>query len=95
MSPGIALRIHRGTHEIGGNCVKLVSGRSRLIIDLGRPLNIPVDRRVSLPSIPGLGEAKDDKKTTILISHPHADHYLPGSAPNQWSISQNGPVNAD
>jgi ribonuclease J len=34
------LTIHRGTHEIGGSCVELVSasGQSRVIIDLGMPL---------------------------------------------------------
>lgn len=30
--------IHRGTNEIGGTCVELISGRSRLVVDLGIPL---------------------------------------------------------
>ncbi len=30
--------IHRGTHVIGGSCVELRSGGSRIIIDLGKPL---------------------------------------------------------
>lgn len=30
--------IHRGTHEIGGSCVEVLSGRSRIIIDIGMPL---------------------------------------------------------
>lgn len=32
------VRIYRGTHEIGGSCVELQSGDSRIIIDLGLPL---------------------------------------------------------
>lgn len=32
------IRIYRGTHEIGGSCVELQSGDSRIIIDLGLPL---------------------------------------------------------
>lgn len=32
------LIIHRGTHEIGGSCVELESGKTRIIIDLGIPL---------------------------------------------------------
>lgn len=32
------LIIHRGTREIGGSCVELISGNSRIIIDLGLPL---------------------------------------------------------
>lgn len=32
------LTIHRGTHEIGGSCVEVTSGSSRIIIDIGMPL---------------------------------------------------------
>ena len=75
MSHGIRLRVHRGAHEIGGNCVELVSGESRLILDLGRPLNVSLGEHVPLPPVPGLGETADGKETAIIISHPHADHY--------------------
>jgi ribonuclease J len=37
----ISLTIHRGTHEIGGSCVELQNGSSRIVIDIGMPL---VDR---------------------------------------------------
>ena len=32
------LKIYRGTHEIGGSCVELQSGLTRIIIDFGMPL---------------------------------------------------------
>lgn len=32
------LTIHRGTQEIGGSCVEIESGSSRLVLDLGLPL---------------------------------------------------------
>lgn len=32
------LIIHRGSHEIGGSCVELISGENRIILDLGMPL---------------------------------------------------------
>lgn len=37
------LTIHRGTHEIGGSCVELVSdsGQTRVILDFGMPLVNP------------------------------------------------------
>lgn len=37
------LIIHRGTHEIGGNCVELCSAsdRTRIVLDLGMPLVTP------------------------------------------------------
>jgi ribonuclease J len=34
----VKLIIHRGTKEIGGSCVELASGNTRIIIDLGLPL---------------------------------------------------------
>lgn len=30
--------IHRGTHQIGGTCVEVVSGKTRIILDYGMPL---------------------------------------------------------
>ena len=32
------ITIHRGTHEIGGNCVEIATGESRIILDVGMPL---------------------------------------------------------
>src|SRR3989339_1818293 len=32
------ITIHRGANEIGGSCVELQSGESRILIDLGMPL---------------------------------------------------------
>jgi len=32
------LTIHRGSHEIGGSCIELMSEKSRMLIDYGLPL---------------------------------------------------------
>ena len=32
------ITIHRGTHEIGGNCIELATDNSRIILDVGMPL---------------------------------------------------------
>ena len=32
------ITIHRGTHEIGGNCIEISAGKSRIILDIGMPL---------------------------------------------------------
>ena len=32
------LIIHRGTQEIGGTCVELITGKSKILIDFGMPL---------------------------------------------------------
>ena len=40
--------IHRGTHEIGGSCVEVRAGKSRILIDLGLPLVDPKDSTKAL-----------------------------------------------
>ncbi len=32
------ITIHRGTNEIGGNCVEITTANGRIIIDVGMPL---------------------------------------------------------
>jgi ribonuclease J len=80
-------RIHRGCHEIGGNCVEVESQGKRIILDIGLPLKVETAATVpnnavqnntglsnALPNISGLTSA-DDSLLGILISHPHPDHY--------------------
>ena len=66
--------IHRGSHEIGGNCVEVESGGARILLDLGRPLDAGPDEQVPLPPISGL-DGNDPSLLGIVISHPHQDHY--------------------
>ncbi len=33
------LTIHRGTHQIGGTCIELCSGKTRILLDYGMPLS--------------------------------------------------------
>ena len=65
-------RIHRGCHEIGGNCVEVESQGKRIILDIGLPLKSEHD--TGLPDISGL-TAPDGRLLGIFISHPHTDHY--------------------
>lgn len=58
-------KIHRGTNEIGGSCVELSTGKTRILIDAGLPLS---GEAYSLPS-------DVDSVDAVLISHPHMDHY--------------------
>src|SRR5690349_5467554 len=41
--PSITVTIHRGSNEIGGNCVEIVTAKSRLILDVGMPLSEMMD----------------------------------------------------
>jgi ribonuclease J len=82
MAPPLTLTIHRSAHEIGGNCIELALGPERILLDMGRPLAAPKNARGLLP-------ASLDTQTpaTILISHPHQDHYgLLEEAPPTWSV---------
>lgn len=70
----LRVKIHRGTHEIGGNCVEIESAGYRVVLDLGRPLDAPHGADVPPPPIAGL-DGTDPSLLGILISHAHQDHY--------------------
>ena len=59
------LKIHRGSHEIGGTCIQLSSENTTILLDIGLPL---IDIGPT-PTIP------DGKADAVLISHPHQDHF--------------------
>ena len=67
--------IHRGSKEIGGSCVEVVSDcGKRIVLDLGLPLDAESNDKKYLPNIPGL-DGSDDSFMAVLISHPHLDHF--------------------
>ena len=69
------VRIHRGTREIGGNCIELNSEGKSILLDLGMPLTIDNQEKAELPDIPGLKDGDNSDLLGIVISHPHQDHY--------------------
>lgn len=77
------VRIHRGAHEIGGNCVELEADGKRLVLDIGRPLLAEASDPVPLPNVAGLASGKDGSLLGVVISHAHPDHYgLAGLLPD-------------
>lgn len=50
------LTIHRGTHEIGGSCVEITSGISRIIIDIGMPLVNSMGEKFSIEDYDSLSD---------------------------------------
>jgi ribonuclease J len=82
--------IHRGTKQIGGNCVEAIAGQTRIILDVGLPLDYTdnkfVDRknakkpRSHFPSndshVPKVPGLFQEGPPVdaILVSHAHADH---------------------
>ncbi len=61
----VQLIIHRGSQEIGGSCVELSTGKSRILIDFGMPL--VNDKKESFDSKILTNKSLDDlKKLKIL-----------------------------
>lgn len=80
---GVTLTVHRSAKEIGGNCIEIASAsEERLILDVGRSLDAPEDAMDLLP------ETLDRQRpATVLISHPHQDHYgLLEETPKGWPV---------
>jgi ribonuclease J len=85
----IAVTVHRGSNEIGGNCVEIATPKSRVILDVGMPLSEMMDDSASrrrkpdredliqrgvIKHIPGLFGV-GPKIDGILLSHAHSDHF--------------------
>lgn len=68
------VRIHRGAHEIGGNCVEVEHDGQRIVLDIGRPLGLDWSEPAELPQVPGLSRP-DESTLGVLITHYHPDHW--------------------
>jgi ribonuclease J len=84
------ITIHRGSHEVGGNCIEVQAGATRLILDVGMPLFGPdrepyddwgLDKKskeelATLGILPKVSGlfSEGDQPDAILLSHAHQDH---------------------
>jgi ribonuclease J len=83
-------KIHRGTAEIGGSCVEIWAGNTRLVVDFGMPLVNPERNRfdsrkindLSAEELIGQGILPDIEglydesgDSALLFSHAHLDHF--------------------
>ena len=57
--------IHKGSHEIGGNCIQVSSEKTTILLDVGLPLS-PDSRPVDVSRL---------TVDAVLVSHPHRDHF--------------------
>jgi len=79
----LVLTVHRGTHQIGGSCIEIEHPQGdRIILDAGRPLDAPEGATGLLPT-----SLDRSRPATVLISHPHQDHWgLINELPASWPI---------
>jgi len=68
----VVLTVHRGTNQVGGSCVEIATATTKILIDIGLPLdskiNCSEDLKQYLPPIEGFIDA-------VFISHYHLDHH--------------------
>ena len=68
------IQIHQGGDKIGGNCVEISTATTRIILDVGIPVEALQDKAEPvLPDVPGLF-TPGPKIDAILLSHAHGDH---------------------
>lgn len=67
----LQLAVHRGTQQIGGTCIEIAHPHGdRIILDAGRLLDAPDGATGLLPA-----SLDRSRPASVLISHPHQDHW--------------------
>lgn len=82
--------IHRGAKQVGGTCIEVASGTSRILLDFGLPLSFEfgddIESFLPQPLFSELANASK-KVDAVFFSHAHLDHYgLAGCLPNKIPI---------
>ncbi len=66
--------VHRGSHQIGGSCIELAAGSSRIILDAGLPLEADELSGPLVPPVAGLFDDGGPAVDGLFLSHAHIDH---------------------
>ena len=84
------LTIYRGTHEVGGTMIEIITRNTRILLDAGYPLffhNQVIDDELAkrpyhelleleiIPKVKGLYYWEKPEFDAVLISHAHSDHF--------------------
>ena len=87
MENNIQFILHRGSHQIGGNCVELATRNARILIDCGLPLDYDEQDPVTQKEIRENARKWLQNRDAIFLSHYHADHYgLLDEAPQSTKV---------
>ena len=72
------LCIHRATHEIGGNCVEISDGITRILFDFGLPLSSIKEKKPARAyrlQLDGVYKDQPPQVSAVFLTHAHPDHY--------------------
>lgn len=67
------IRIHRGTHQIGGIAAEISTDKTRIIIDMGDELSLDPDFKSAPLDIHGVTD-QSGSCDAVLFTHYHGDH---------------------
>ena len=67
----MTLTIHRGTNQIGGSCVEIATATTKILIDIG----LPLDSKASEDNLKLYNPGIEGNIDAVFISHYHLDHY--------------------
>lgn len=70
----VRITVHRGSRQIGGSCIELVAGTSRIVLDAGLPLEADLGGAAPALNVPGLFDCEGPPVDGLFLSHAHADH---------------------
>ena len=70
-SDTLRIKVHRGTHQIGGTITEIYTDNTHIFIDFGSELNTDPENSTDAKMIEMIRHAKCD---AVLFSHYHGDH---------------------
>lgn len=71
------LTIHRGAHQIGGNCVEIATAATRIVLDIGLPLDrlgAVAEKHNDADEHISAIFRKSPPVSAVFLSHAHVDH---------------------
>lgn len=70
----VRIIVHRGSRQIGGSCIEIASGESRIVLDAGLPLEADPNGNTGALNVPGLFDYEGPPVDGLFVSHAHVDH---------------------
>ncbi len=76
------ITIHRGSKEIGGSCVEVATGKTRVIVDLGMPLVAPWNKKQKFESVDCVRKSSKELLDMGVLPAAKGLYAMDGEGPN-------------